>query len=231
MKVAFPDTVAILAQQIREARVDHAAFETLLRPCEISRCKATCCHDGVHLSDEEAGYVEELVRSKRDDLKLLGFDIPDRVIIDSPERKGRKTAVREAREGELADDFPAHFPKTRCVMLDERGYCSLQSLAMNEGVHPWSYKPLTCWMHPLVLIPTGKWEDRPVLTLVNAENDPQRRDGYAGYGSCTHCGREEEGGSPAWQVLEKELKMLGEICGRDVYAELSASEVDWYDES
>jgi hypothetical protein len=82
-------------------------------------------------------------------------------------------------------------------------------------------------MHPLVLVPEGKWEDRPVLTIVNSENDPQKSGDYAGYASCTHCGREDASGKPAWQVLEAELRRLGEICGRDIYGELSAREVDW----
>ncbi len=217
---AFPETVKILAAQMSEARVDHAAFETLLRPCELSRCKATCCYDGVYVSDEEAGYIEDLVGDRLSD----EMDA-EAVIVCSG--RGKKTAVRVAEEGELARDFPVHFAKTRCVFLDAGGYCGLQKLAMGDGVDPWQHKPLTCWMHPLVLVPAGRWEERPVLTIVNAGNDPQRLGGYAGYASCTHCGREDEGGMPAWQVLESELRRLGEICGRDVYGELSAEEVDW----
>lgn len=220
MKTAFPETVKILASQITEARLDHAAFEVLLRPCEMSRCKATCCYDGVHVSDEEAGYIQNVVKDKF--TGLLDFES---VIV--PTGKGQKTATREALEHELADDFPAHFSKTRCVFLDQQGYCGLQKMAINEGVDPWQYKPLTCWMHPLVLVPAGKWECRPVLTIVNAQNDPQKSGSYAGYASCTHCGREDADGQPAWQVLEKELKRLGEICGRDIYGELSAEEVEW----
>ena len=227
MTTAFPATTQVLARQIAEARIDHAAFEILLRPCEMSRCKATCCHDGVHLSSEEAVYVRGLTECKRGELESLGFKIPEEVIIKSPDRKGEKTAVREALEYELAVDFPEHFPKTRCVFLDEGGYCGLQKLAMQEGSHAWKHKPLTCWMHPLVLVPAGKWEERPVLTMVNAENDPQKKEGYAGYASCTHCGREDKSGSPAWQVLQAELRMLGELCGRDIYNELSAPTVDW----
>ncbi|MFT5633682.1 MAG: Fe-S-cluster containining protein [Rubritalea sp.] len=224
MKTAFPfpETVKILAPQIVAARVDHLAFETLLRPCEMSRCKATCCYDGVHVSDEEAEHIEGVVREH-----FSGLLDADEVILST--EKGKKTATRMAVEGEQADDFPAHFAKTRCVFLDHEGYCGLQKLAMDDDdvSDPWKHKPLTCWMHPLVLVPAGKWEDRPVLTIVNTENDPQKSGDYNGYASCTHCGREDKAGKPAWQVLEVELKRLGEICGRDVYGELSAQEVDW----
>lgn len=224
MKTAFPETVKILAGQIAEARVDHAAFEVLLRPCEMSRCKATCCYDGVHVSDEEAGYIRKMVRGKFSG--VLDFES---VIVSTETGRGQKTATRVAEDGELAEDFPEHFARTRCVFLDREGYCGLQKLAMAEGVDAWRHKPLTCWMHPLVLIPAGKWEERPVLTLVNAENDPQRSKfgEYAGYASCTHCGREDAGGRPAWEGLEAELRYLGELCGRDVYGELSAEEVEW----
>jgi len=222
MKVSFPDTVSILAQQVREARVDHAAFETLLMPCNVSRCKATCCYDGVHLSGEEAAYVEKIAESDLGEM----MDVDGLVI---PVERGLKTATRVAEEGELADDFPQHFAKTRCVFLDKDGLCELQKLAIWQGVHPWVHKPLTCWMHPLVLIPAGKWEERPVLTIVNSQNDPQRKQSYAGYASCTHCGRKDNAdlSKPARMVLEDELRMLGEICGRDLYHELSAKIVDW----
>ena len=220
MKTSFPETVKILASQITEARLDHRAFETLLKPCEISRCKATCCYDGVHVSDEEAQYIQGVVREHFSDL----MDADDVIIGDSGMKK---TVTRMAEEGELADDFPAHFAKTRCVFLDHQGYCGLQKFAMEQDDDPWRHKPLTCWMHPLVLIPAGKWEDRPVLTIVNAGNDPQKSVDYAGYASCTHCGREDAGGLPAWQVLEAELRRIGELCGRDIYGELSAEEVDW----
>lgn len=219
MNTAYPQTLKILAQQIREARVDHTAFTTLIRPCEMHRCKATCCYDGVHLSDEEAMHLEQIATEH-------SLNDGNPVITTSP-KGGKKTATRMAKDTELAIDYPAHFPKTRCVFLDENSHCEIQKISIKQGIHPWHDKPLTCWIHPIVLIPAGKWEDRPVLTLVNSQNDPQKTPGYPGFASCTHCGREDASGSPAWQVLSAELKMLGELCHRDVYSELSAEEIDW----
>lgn len=224
----FPRTAKILTEQIEIARVDHAAFETLLRPCELSRCKATCCHDGVHVSYEEAAHILEVVEGNAGRLRGYGLELGEEVMLDLG--NGMKTATRPAEAGELAADFPEHFPKTRCVFLNKEGLCGLQSMAMEDGDDAWLHKPLTCWMHPLVLMPAGKWEDRPVLTIVNAENDPQKTSRYAGYASCTHCGRAEnaaDGGRPAWQVLEPELRRLGEITGRDIFQELSAPPCDW----
>ena len=71
---AYEKTAQIVAAQLREAVIDYEAFETELRPCELDRCRATCCHDGVYLSQEEAEglpdvewlieYVRKQVRSR-----------------------------------------------------------------------------------------------------------------------------------------------------------------------
>ena len=50
----FHETVKGLALALTEAAVDHHAFEKPLPVCELARCRATCCHDGVILSSEEA---------------------------------------------------------------------------------------------------------------------------------------------------------------------------------
>ena len=56
----FTETAAELSQQLKEAAVDHAAFEQMLPICELSKCRATCCHDGVILSSEEADIMSFL---------------------------------------------------------------------------------------------------------------------------------------------------------------------------
>ena len=56
---AYPETIKALARQLREAAVDHEAFEMPLPLCQLSECRATCCHDGVMLSKEEADFISE----------------------------------------------------------------------------------------------------------------------------------------------------------------------------
>ena len=136
--------------------------------------------------------------------------------------KSLKTAIREAEPDELADDFPNHFPKTRCVFLDQQGRCGIQRLSMGQGREPWFDKPLTCWIHPIVILPVSEERSRPLVTLVSPENDLQKTQGYPGFASCTHCGRPDEGGKKARQVLAAELEMLGGIAGRDILGELNA---------
>ena len=84
---------------------------------------------------------------------------------------------------------------------------------MKEEKHPWFYKPVSCWMHPLLLKVDG---GRPYLTLLSKADDGKR------FASETPCGRVEEDGLPARQVLRSELEMLREISGRDFYRELNA---------
>lgn len=193
---AFPETALALAQSLAEAAVDHGAFETPLAVCQLNKCRATCCHDGVILSDEEAGILAQKGRG----------------IVELSD--GRfKTATVSADSSELAEDFPAHFPKTRCVFLDEEHRCQWQLKAVSEGKHPWYYKPTSCWLHPLLL---KRENDRPLLTILTRDRD------QAQFASFTPCGKAAEDAAPAREALGMELKMLGEISGRDFYRELNA---------
>ncbi|WP_377136749.1 hypothetical protein [Rubritalea spongiae] len=227
MLTHYAETAAGLAHQLRDAHIDHDAFEMLLRPCTLERCSATCCYDGVYLSEEEARGVEWLVDKERGRFVEYGLKLPQKVVETVRNGMSQKTAVRVAEPDELACDFPNHFNKTRCVFLDSLGRCGIQSLCMEDGLGEWYLKPLTCWIHPVVILPAGRQRTRPVITLVNAVNDPQKKDDYPGFASCTHCGREDAGGQVAWKVLEKELRALGELAGRDIYGELSAPTIDY----
>lgn len=204
----FADTATYVGELVREMKVDYEAFRIRLRPCEMSVCRGTCCHDGVRLSQGDAERIDALCA---DDPALPSAAI-ERL------NGGYKTATRPANADELASDYPAHFPPTRCVFLDESSFCALQKKAIAEGEHPWKYKPLTCWLHPLVIDSSG---DRPMLTLYRKGNDPQKEEGYPGFASCTHCGREDDFGIPAHEALMAELVELGRLGGRDLYAEIA----------
>ena len=194
----FQETVRGLEGQLAEAAVDHEAFERSLPVCELNRCRATCCHDGVILSQEEADVLIEL-GGKEGVVKL---------------EDGRwKTRTVLAKEGELAKDFPSHFAKTRCAYLDDEHRCKWQLRALEEGKHPWYYKPTSCWLHPVLL---AKREGRPFLTIRSREEDG------VGFASHTPCGRAIAGAAPARESLAMELRMLGNLSGRDFYGELNA---------
>lgn len=199
---AFTKTAEQLARQLKEAAVDHSAFERRLPLCELSKCRATCCHDGVMLSPEEAEKLKSL--GAGDDL--------------FQQRDGcEKTKTVEATAGELADDFPGHFPKTRCVFLDDEHRCQWQLRAVAEGKHPWFYKPTSCWMHPVLLT---QRDGRPLLTILSTGQD------HLAFASHTPCGREEEAAELARINLKTELEMLSRISGRDFPGELNAPGIE-----
>ncbi len=227
----YQKTAGELGAMLEQARVDHIAFDQLLQPCAMVRCKGMCCYDGVYLSDEEKEKVEQLAMLHTNTFESYGLDLSAGAVEAAPSGRGGrsgarwKTRARQARCEEQAEDFPEHFAQTRCVFLDENSHCGLQRLAMDEGKHPWFYKPLTCWIHPIVIQST--YGEEPVIRIVTKENDPQRKEGYPGYASCTHCGRFTSDGEPAYQVLQQELEGLGHLSGRDFLAELTAPKMDY----
>ncbi len=198
MTTLFEKTAEELAAQLREAAVDHVAFEKSFPLCDLTQCRATCCHDGVILSEEEFQKLRE-----------YGGGEGLTTLTDGR----RKTRTVKASAEELAEDFPPHFPGTRCVFLDEQHRCQWQLRAVEEGRHPWYYKPTSCWMHPVLL---KKQDGRPLLTVVSREQDE------GGFASHTPCGRETAGALPGREALKIELEMLGAISGRDLFGELNA---------
>jgi hypothetical protein len=211
-ELAYRATLTGLGVQIREARVDHDAFRRPMRQCELLRCRATCCHDGVVLGGEETAGIRRLVAEHRETFDAYGWSGSNREPV--VERGGSlRTATRPADRGERAEDFPAHFARTRCVFLDPEHRCVLQRLAMDGGKHPWFWKPVSCWMHP-VLVKSVKPRGRPVITVLAPDEDE------AGFASCTPCGRVEPDGEPAAVVLRDELEMLGKLGSRNLLREI-----------
>ncbi len=217
---AYPGVEEILARQLREAALDHEAFTMRLKACELPKCRATCCHDGALLTDEEMQGIGEAVEGQRERLVAYGWE--EEHYLNTDGRQGR-TVTLAAGDEVLAEDFPPHFPRTRCIFLDRQHRCVLQRLAMDTGRHPWWWKPVSCWMHPLLLRPPSG-SQRPLLTLARPGKDAAAEVGYPGFGSCTPCGVEADDGVPAWQTLRHELELLGKISGRDLLSELAELE-------
>ncbi|MGE9270800.1 MAG: DUF3109 family protein [Verrucomicrobiales bacterium] len=212
---AYPRLELELGRQVREAEVDHRAFEMRLKVCDLVKCRATCCHDGVFLTGEEVEGISAALDQYDSNLKEFGW-------VEEPwlqDQEGRaKTKTREVARAELAAEFPDHFPATRCVFLDEEHRCVLQRLASGLGKHPWWWKPISCWLHPLLMKRDSG--GRPLLTVARRDGDPTAREGYPGFGSYTPCGLEEQNGEVAWRVLRRELELLGKLGGRDFVTEI-----------
>lgn len=220
---AFSQTLERMATVVRGMKIDFDSLQRPLSRCDLDACRGTCCHDGVYLSSEEANVIRELVEGSRDELEEIGLNLPEKVVVFGKWRditSGPKTATRPEPMHEKVEEYPEHFEDTNCVFLLLDARCGLQVLAENRGLHPWFYKPMTCWLHPLS-IGTGA-NGMSEVRLYDEKSDPQRYEDYDGFVCGTHCGRTCEAGRPAYQVLDDELAMLGAMGDRDFPAEIRA---------
>jgi hypothetical protein len=172
----------------------------LLSRCDLEQCEGRCCYDGVYLLPAEEQFLQELVAR----VPALQAVVPKEFIVDGywgGAFFGRKTATRphEYRSA----DFPAHFSRTRCVFADAKGYCELEKLARSNGMHPWSFKPTTCWMFPL-----QDEDDEPVAPVSGTHDDPYHSRDYPGYATCVPCGAHNSQGRPWREALREEIEYL-----------------------
>jgi hypothetical protein len=146
----------------------------------------------------------------------MGIDLPAAVVEKSEWNgvAGVKTAVRPFPFRSYVKNYPDHFNETACVFLLDDGRCGLQVLSIQEGKHPWFYKPFTCWLQPIKLT-DGE------VRLYDEDSDPNKLPGYDGFVTRTCCGQTETDGLPAAEILREELEFLGKLIGRDLLSELS----------
>jgi hypothetical protein len=145
----------------------------------------------------------------------MGLGLPDEVIVRSEWHGvvGKKTATRTSPFRAKVDGYPSHFNETACVFLFEDGRCGLQQLSIQDGKHPWYYKPFTCWLQPIKISDS-------TIRLYDEATDPFKFADYDGFVTQTFCGRTTAGGRPAAEVLREELEFLGELLDRDLLTEL-----------
>jgi len=168
-----------------------------LSRCDLEQCEGRCCYDGVYLLPAEEKFLRELVAR----VPALREAVPAEFIVDGywgGAFFGRKTATRP--HDYRSADYPAHFSRTRCVFADAKGYCELEKLARSNGMHPWSFKPTTCWMFPL-----QDEDDEPAAPVSGPEDDPYRSQDYPGYATCVPCGAHDAGGLPWREALREEI--------------------------
>jgi hypothetical protein len=219
---AYPEDEATLRSLVADGRVEAESFQRPVARCEISTCRGMCCYDGVYVSRESATIIEGAAKEHAEFFGDLGLRLPERVVVEGDwrwKKGGLKTAVVPRAFSKTVEGFPSHFNNTSCVFLTEDGRCSLQLLSIHQGRHPWYYKPVKCWMHPITL----EGEEGAVLLLHSERTDPYRFPGYDGFVSRIFCGRTCPGGAPAAVVLEEELTFLSQIVGRDLKAEATGA--------
>lgn len=170
-----------------------------LRSCDLNKCEARCCYDGVYLEAGEAEKIGNIVASAPEFFNAL----PPGYIVDGSWGNGRvtgkKTAVRP--HDFKAKDFPTHFNRTRCVFCSEDHKCSLQVLAVQRGLHKWAYKPKACWTFPMELV-----DGEPAPPPARNEPDPNSLgNAYPGYAKFVPCGQDRPDGEPWEEILADEI--------------------------
>ncbi len=180
------------------ADADSAGDTACLSACDLNRCQAQCCYDGVYLREGEEEKLKRIVAGAPE-----FFDLPDEWIVDGYWKgafDGRKTATRPHQF--TSPDVPAHLDETRCVFCDNDHKCRLQRLAVERGVHKWAYKPRACWLFPLteregeLLPPPGPGAPDP---------DDLGPD-YPGYVKFVGCGRHRQNGQRWSESLAEEIE-------------------------
>jgi hypothetical protein len=188
-------------------------MERSLERCEIQVCEAMCCHDGVYLLAGEEAYLDAIVTEFPE--HFAAIETPHVIDAPAPNAIGiseRKTAVRP--HSYKQNDFPAHFPRTRCVFADASGLCVLETLARDLNIHPWTFKPSACWMFPLQII-----AGEPAPPPAGAADDPAGSGPqYPGYSAYTHCGRVRASGRPWYEVLREEITFFEAASSVPVWA-------------
>lgn len=199
--------------------VDAASFRRRMARCTLPDCLGMCCYDGVYVDEPTESAIAVVVGARRSAFAAMGLDLPKKPIVDGSVggvRYGRKTATRPWAGKRAVTDYPSHFEQTCCIFRLDDGRCGLQVLAVEDGVHPWAYKPSPCWLFP-INIHTG------TIKIFDESNDPSRYDDYKGFVAFTRCGQTCADGRPAIEVFAEELQYLGTIVGRDLLAEIAAS--------
>ena len=215
---AFSKSAEAVRKQYGDVPLDPAEFQRKLTRCSLS-CKGMCCYGGVSVDDDTAEVLQRLATERRSDFQKMGLDLPNPVVAPTEWHgvKGNITALKPRNFRSRVKDYPAHFDETACAFLMEDARCGLQVLAEIDGKHPWYYKPFSCWLLPIKL-----WKG--AIRLFDKITDPFLYPGYPGFISCTHCGRTDESGAPASELLTPELEYLGKLLNRDLIRELAIHE-------
>lgn len=213
---------AALYVRFHEATLDVKAFLRNYHSCDLCTCKAQCCYTGTVLQGEEKKVVRDVMNKHGAQLKEWLPDLP-KAPYEEVELQGdtaHACTMTKVQPYNYGRGLPKHFDHTRCVFADNEGKCGLQRLSLQEKKHPWWYKPLDCWLHPIRLIagPTA------MITIPTAKNDPYTTEGYPAYTAFTQCGAVTKGGKPGYEVLSEELAALGKLIKRDLIAEIKAQD-------
>lgn len=136
-----------------------------VKTCDVCICSGECCYYGVYTDYAE---YENIMKMKKRIIKSM----------DDSQPKDPKTWFEEAEEDEDFDSGWAvgtEVHNGKCVFLDRQGYCTLQKIAMEDGVDRWKYKPLYCILFPLVIYEGALTVDDDHLDRMHYCNKPENQ--------------------------------------------------------
>ncbi|OPH09391.1 DUF3109 family protein [Cylindrospermopsis raciborskii] len=226
---AYTQTEQTCRDELSQAHLNIDSFKQNRQRCSLSSCHGMCCHHGVFVNEEMAEVIQKVVEEEADFFKALGLELPKEVIIyeeftaEKCEWQGlgtvKKTAVKEKPFSNLINDFPEHFENTACVFLLDDSRCGLQILSEAKGLHPWYYKPFTCWLFPIFIAPG---ESQREIFLPSPETEPWYLpdDDYDGFYTQVLCGKHSDCGQLGYILLQEELNFLAKIVGRNFVQEI-----------
>ena len=151
-----------------------------VKSCDVCICSGECCYYGVYTDKLE---YEKIIQMK------------DR-IIQSMDDSQTKEVNKWFEPPEEDEDFESgvavgtELYNGKCVFLDKQGYCTLQKIAMEDGLDKWKYKPLYCILFPVVIYEGAITVDTDHL------------------GRMHYCNKEVNQTSTIYDTCKSELKFL-----------------------
>lgn len=134
---------------INGKRVSRRLLESRpVQHCQLADCQAYCCSGGVWIDVGQAAEIiaqaerikPHLPEDRRDELHWFdGYVDRDE---DYPTGYGMGTRT-------VPDS--THPAGKTCVFLRPDRKCGLQAAAMAVGLHPWTWKPFYCCLHPITM--------------------------------------------------------------------------------
>lgn len=105
------------------------------------RCTGECCLYGVYMDFNEA---KNILNIKNKLLPL--FD-------ESQTKDVNKWLEAPEKDNDFESGMAVgtEINNHKCTFLDKDGLCTLQKLAIKEGIHKWKYKPEYCILFPLTV--------------------------------------------------------------------------------
>lgn len=197
----------------RAVAVDFQSFSSSYDLCDLAACQGMCCYDGVYLETPEVTAIEALIGEERDRFEQLGIRWTSSPLNKERQKGGQsrtRTALQFYDYRESAR-LPDGFKSTACVFRCSDGRCSLQQIAVDLGKDPWYFKPMGCWMHPLEL----RLGPNPTLSVSGGGASP--------FSARTQCGRQCAKGSSGFRVFRRELEVLSDLLGQDLFASVGST--------